>query len=198
MRTALVFACALLIARPPSASADTFAFDKAHTEVRFSWDHLGLSRQAGRFTEVSGTLTFDPAQPEAASVAVEIKVASLITGVPALDALLTKTKDYFDAAANPVISFKSRDVHSTGDKTADVTGDLTINGIAKPATLAVHWNYLGPHPLGDINPTFKDLTVAGFSARTQILRSDWGVSRTIPLVSDEIRISIEAELQRTH
>lgn len=176
-----------------SAGATTFTLDKQHADVRFTWDHLGLSRQSGRAGNVSGTLDFEPEKPEAASLAIEIKAASLQTGIPALDTLLTKGKDYFDSAQFPAITFKSTAVHLTGDKTADVVGTLSINGIAKPATLAVHLNYLGPHPLASVNPTFQNQTVAGFSARTQILRSDWEILRMVPLVSDEIRISIETE-----
>lgn len=180
-----------------SASAETFTLDKQHTEVRFSWDHMGLSRQSGRFTDVTGIVQFDADNPESATVDVSIPVASLMTGVAALDNLLVKTKDYFDTAANPAITFKSTSVRKTGDKTAELIGDLTINGVTKPVTMAVVWNFIGPHPLGTINPTYADKVVAGFSARTQILRSNWGITRTIPLVSDEIRISIEAEMART-
>ena len=193
----VVLASLLFVTLGSAANADAFTFDKQHTEVRFSWDHLGLSRQSGRFTDVSGSLSFDPGKPEVSAVSVEIKLASLSTGVPALDTQLLKTRDYFDAIAHPVITFTSRDIHMTGDKTADVAGELTINGVTKPATLAVHWNYLGPHPLAAINPTFSGQTVAGFSARTNILRSDWEISRTIPLVSDEIRIQVETELLRS-
>lgn len=178
------------------ARADQFALDKQHTEVRFSWDHLGLSRQSGKFTDLSGTVSFDPEKPEATWVAVTIPLASMSTGVAPLDAALIKTKDYFDATAHPAITFKSTGVNVTGDKTAELMGDLTINGVTKPVTLAVVWNFLGPHPLGAVNPTFAGKIAAGFSARTQILRSDWGISRLIPLVSDEIRISIEAEMHR--
>lgn len=180
----------------PGVHAGTFTIDKQHTEVRFSWDHLGLSRQSAKFTDVTGTVSFDPEKPDASTVDVQIKLASLVTGVAALDTQLVKTKDYFDAAANPLITFKSTDVRSTGEKTAELTGDLTINGVTKPVTLAVVWNFLGPHPLGAINPTYKDLMAAGFSARTQILRSEWGLTRTIPLVSDEIRIAIETEMHK--
>lgn len=175
------------------AGATTFVLDKQHTEVRFTWDHLGVSRQSGRASDVSGTLDLDPANPEAASVAIEIKAASLQTGVAKLDSLLTTGKDYFDTAQFPAITFKSSSVHMTGDKSADVSGQLTMNGISKPVSLAVHWNYLGPHPLAASNPTFQAMTLAGFSARTQILRSDWEISRMAPLISDEIRISIETE-----
>lgn len=179
-----------------TVAADSYTFDRAHTEVRASWDHLGMSRQSARFTEVAGKLRFDPEKPEESAAEVTIKVASVQTGVQALDNHLVKTKDYFDAAAHPAMTFRSQSVKVTGDKTAEMVGELTINGITKPVTLAVVWNYLGPHPLGSVNPTLKDVVAAGFSARTQILRSEWGIVRTIPLVSDEIRISIEAELQK--
>ena len=123
-------------------------------------------------------------------------VGGIVSGVLALDTQLTKTKDYFDATAHPTITFKSREVRSTGEKSGEMTGDLTINGVTKPVTMAVVWNFLGPHPLGAINPTYQDVTAAGFSARTQILRSEWGMTRTIPLVSDEIRIIIETEMHK--
>jgi polyisoprenoid-binding protein YceI len=186
----------VLLAWPVATQADTFKLDKQHTEVRVSWDHMGLSRQSAKFSDVTGKVEFNAEKPEASTVDVQIKVASFTSGITALDTHLTKTKDYFDAAAHPMITFKSREVRSTGEKTAEVIGDLTINGVAKPATLAVVWNFLGPHPMGTINPTFQDVVAAGFTARTQILRSDWGMSRTIPLVSDEIRIVIETEMHK--
>ena len=178
------------------ARAEKFALDKQHTEIRFSWDHLGLSRQSGKFADMTGTVSFDAEKPDATTVSVTIPVASMVTGVPPLDAALVKTKDYFDVAAHPVITFKSTGVKVTGDKTAELVGDLTINGTTKPVTLAVVWNFLGEHPLGSVNATFAGKVAAGFSARTQILRSEWGIARLIPLVSDEIRISIEAEMHR--
>lgn len=185
-----------LLLMSATAHADQFVIDKQHTDVRFSWDHLGLSRQSGKFTDVAGTVDFDPDKPEDSKVKVTITLSSLITGVPPLDSALLKTKDYFDATTNPAITFQSTSVHTTGDKSAELRGDLTINGITKPVTLAVVWNFLGPHPLGTVNPTFADKIAAGFSARTQILRSEWGITRYIPLVSDEIRISIESEMHR--
>lgn len=179
------------------ARADTFVIDKEHTEVRFTWDHLGLSRQGGRFTDVAGTLEFDEARPEASRLGVIIKVASVWTGVAALDTQLARTREFFDAARYPTITFDSTAVRPTSARTAEVTGDLTINGLARPVVLTVSWNYSGGHPMAKINPAFTDLHVAGFSATTQIRRSDWGITRTIPYVSDEIQISIETELKRT-
>ena len=192
-----VGAAAMSLAGPSALAApETYAFDKTHTEVRFSWDHLGLSRQSGRFLDVEGSLTLDPDKAEASRVEVVIKIPSLWTGVKELDGIL-KSREFFDAATNPVATFRSTDVARTGDKTARVTGDLTIAGTTKPAVLDVTWNFSGEHPLSKINPVYAGLYYTGFSARTQILRSDWGITRTIPYVSDEIRIEIEAELKRT-
>lgn len=178
------------------AQGGVFVIDKDHAEVRFSWNHLGLSRQSGRFKDVIGRLAFDPAQPEKAEVDVTIKAATVMTGIGALDRVLRDTNDYLRVGDHPDISFKSTEVVPTGPKTANVSGDLTLNGVTKPVSLAVVWNFLGEHPLAGINPIYQGVTAAGFSARTQILRSEWGITRGIPLVSDEIRIAIEVELHK--
>lgn len=178
------------------ASAESWTIDKDHTEVRFSWDHLGLSRQGGRFREIMGTIEFDPAQPQASRLDIRIPLRGISTGVAKLDEHLLKTKDFFDADAFPDISFKSTVVAVKSDRTFDVTGDLTINGVTHPATLDVIWNFTGDHPLANINPTYAGFYSSGFSATTQIRRSDWGIKRTIPYISDEIRIAIEIEMHR--
>ena len=194
---ALATACLGMFAvAPAQAAADAYAFDKSHTEIRFSWDHLGLSRQSGRFLDVEGALQLDPEQPEASRVEIVIKLSSLSSGVRELDGVL-KSKEFFDVASNPVATFRSTEVARTGDKTARVTGDLTLAGKTNPVVLDVVWNFAGEHPLSKINPIYAGTYYAGFSARTQLLRSDWGLTRTIPYVSDEIRLEIEAELKRT-
>jgi polyisoprenoid-binding protein YceI len=84
----------------------------------------------------------------------------------------------------------------TTAKTANVSGEVSFNGFTRPATLSVVWNFSGEHPLSKINPVYAGVYASGFSARTQILRSEFGITRSIPLVSDELRITIEAELHR--
>lgn len=191
-----LLACVLGDTSAAVAAPESYVFDKEHTEIRFSWDHLGLSRQSGRFLDVSGTLRFDPEQPEASHVDVRIPLKSLSTGVAALDDVLLKTPDYLDVSQHPQITFKSTEIIMTTAKTANIAGDLTFNGVTHPVMLTVVWNFAGEHPLSRINPTYAGVYATGFSARTQILRSDYGVSRSAPLVSDEIRITIEAELHR--
>lgn len=181
-------------ALPLPAFAADYVLDREHTEVRFSWDHLGMSRQSGEFADVTGRVRFDRAQPEQSEVNVRIGVASLSTGVPALDRHLTGTTDFFDASAHPDITFRSTSVMLTTSRAANITGELTINGITKPVTLSAVWNFDGEHPLAKFNPTYAGVEALGFSARATILRSEWGITRTVPLVSDEIRIVIETEL----
>lgn len=178
------------------ALADTYALDKQHTEVRFSWNHLGLSRQSGRFLDVDGKLEFDPEQPAASQLDVTIRIASIFTGVKELDGGL-KSKEFLDAAEYPKATFHSTGVLPTGEKTAQVTGDLTLAGKTNPVVLDVKWNFIGEHPLSKINPVYTDLYYTGFSASAVLRRSDWGITRTIPFVSDEIQLTIEAELKRT-
>jgi polyisoprenoid-binding protein YceI len=192
--TALAAAVASLVAGLP-ARGDTWVFDPQNTEVRFSWDHLGLSRQSGRFLEVDGRLEFTPTDPGAGAIDVRIRAASVTTGVKEYDANL-KSVDFFDAAQHPEITFKSTGLRHIGANTAEVTGDLTILSVTRPVTLRVAWNYTGEHPLALVNPTYKGKWVSGFSATTTIQRSEWGLKRGVPLISDDIHIGIEAEFLR--
>jgi polyisoprenoid-binding protein YceI len=182
---------ALVLVHVP-ARADTYVIDKGHTVVGFGWERAGLSRQQGRFTDVNGTIAFNPESPEASSVDVSIRASSIQTGVDTLDRHL-RSADFFDVANHPVITFKSTAVIKTDDKTAQVAGDLTMLGVTKPMTLEVTWSFTGPHPLGAINPQLNGRIVSVFSARGTIERSQWGLTRVIPLVSDKIQITIETE-----
>lgn len=178
-----------------TAEAAAYTFVKDYTSVRISWSHLGLSRQSARVMDVTGTVEFDPSEPEASRVDVLMNASSLWTGVRAFDDLL-KSVEYFDAQRHPAIRFRSTGARRMSERTGELTGDLTVMGITKPVTLYVVWNFSGEHPLAAVNPNYKDVFVAGFSATGVLRRSDWGLSRAVPLVSDEIELTIETELVR--
>jgi len=185
----------MLSAAGAPVRADVWLIDKSASEVRFTYDHFGLSRQGGRFRDLSGRLDFTPTDPESGRVEVAIKVSAISTGVPELDKLL-KSPDFFDAGRYPLITFTSTGVHRTGEKTGQVIGDLTMLGVTRPVTLEVNWNFTGEYPLSSINPNYQDKWVSGFSAKTMIERSAWGMKRGIPLLSDEIELTIQAEFLR--
>ena len=175
------------------ASAEPFVFDKGFTLITFSWSHLGLTRQMARFNGYDGSIDIDPEHPENSMVDITIRTSSLQTGVDTFDRIL-RGPDYFDATTHPAITFRSTKVTRTGEKTADVAGELNIHGISKPAILQVTLNLFGQHPSAAATPTYTGKKVAAFSAKAQVLRSAWGMSRGAPLVSDEIEVAIETEL----
>jgi polyisoprenoid-binding protein YceI len=200
VRTGLILMAALLLGTSASgklaAQMATYRFDKDHTAINFSWSHLGLSRQSARLTDVDGRIQFDPMTPELSSVDVTMKAKSIWTGIPEFDQHI-KSADYFNVERFPLITFKSTAVRRLSDKTGQMMGDLTIKGITRPVALNIVWNFSGEHPLAKVNPNYLDVQVAGFSATAVLRRSDWDMSLAIPLVSDEIRLSIETELLRS-
>ena len=92
------------------------------------------------------------------------------------------------------ITFVSTDVEQTGDKTAKVTGDLTIKGITKPLTLDVEVVHLGEHPVGQYIDYYKGQWL-GIRATGKLTRSEWDVGYGAPLTSDEITLEISSEMQ---
>lgn len=178
-----------------AARADIWVLDKQAGIVRFAYDHLGLSRQGGRFTEMDGRLELSPTDPENGSVDITIRAASISTGVAEVDRVL-RSADFFNVLRHPQIRFRSTGVRKTGERTGEVAGELTMLGVTEPVTLAVTWNYTGEYPLSAINPVYQGRWVSGFSATTRIERSRWGMKRGIPLLSDEIEIAVEVEFLR--
>ena len=186
-RIAILAAAAGLVAG--SAVADTYVFDKAHTEASFQVRHM-LTKVRGKFDDFTGTIQVDPAKPEAASVEFTIKTSSIDTGVEARDKHL-RSADFFDAEKNPEITFKSSAVKATSKDHYDVTGTLTMHGVAKVITLPVTF-------LGTVKSPFGDER-AGFEAAITLNRKDYGLlwNKTLEtggvLVGDEVEVAINVE-----
>ncbi|MDH3663636.1 MAG: YceI family protein [Alphaproteobacteria bacterium] len=179
----------------PLRAADVYGFDKGHTEIIFKWNHVGLSTQSGEFRDYDGTVSFDRENLANSSVDVTIKAASLDTGVKDLDDHL-KSADFFEVETYPEITFKSTSVKQTGVDRGEVAGDLTIHGVTKPVSLDVKLQFEGDHPLGPFIEAYAGAPYVAFSARTEILRSDFGVGAFAPLTSDRVEIVIETELRQ--
>ncbi len=171
-----------------SAEPGTYTFDPAHTEVRFCWNHLGISRQCAHFLKYEGQLIYDEAHPENSSLQVTFKIDSIETLVPIFNDHM-KGEKLFDAANYPEATFKSTKLVKTGEKTGKVTGDLTVHGVTKPVTLDVTLNFSGIQPMSK-KPTL------GIGAKTAIKRTEFGVSAAAPYVSDEVSIEIQTELYK--
>jgi polyisoprenoid-binding protein YceI len=180
-----LLAASLLFASA-SAFATQYTFDPNHTQVQFVWNHFGFSNLTGQFGKVEGTVDFDAADPTKASVSATIQIASVDSNIKKLDGELVGA-DYFDAAKFPTATFKSTSV--TKGSTPDhltVAGDLTLHGVTKPVTLDVTVVKVGDHPM-------KKAPAAGFAATTTIKRSDFGITKYVPMVGDEVKINIVSE-----
>jgi polyisoprenoid-binding protein YceI len=182
---AAVVALPLGLAATPGA-AQGWVVDASHTHVTFEVNHLGYSTTKGQFRKVEGTLELDANRVEAAKVRFTIDTRSVDTNWEARDAHLRRA-DFFDVEKFPTLTFTSTRVAKTGDKTADITGDLTILGQTRPVTFRTTLNQASKHP-------FNGKDTMGFSAQTTIKRSDWGMKWGVPAIGDEVRIDVQLEV----
>lgn len=171
------------------AEAVVYNFDKSHTDIFVSWSHFGFSTGTGEFLDYDGTVALDETDPTNSSIDITFQVAGFDTDWEKREEHFSSA-DFFDVANHPIATFKSNSVELTGEKTASVTGDLTIKGVTKPVTLDVTLNAIGN------SPVVEGLYVAGFDATTTFLRSDYDLGLYAPAVSDEVTIQISTELNR--
>jgi polyisoprenoid-binding protein YceI len=173
---------------PTALAAGQYNVETYHTLVQFSVNHFGFNEYFGTMPGATGTLTIDPKTLSSAKLDVTVPVATLSTTNAVLDGEL-KGAEWFDAAKYPTMRFVSQKVTQTGPKTASIDGTLTLHGVSKPLTLIATFGGAG------VNPLNKAFT-AGFHATGAIKRSDFGVSKYVPLVSDEVAISITAAFEK--
>ncbi len=162
-----------------------YDFDKSHANLSFTYNHLGYSTTDGRFGDWDGVLMIDKETPANSSVEFTINIDSLDTFWADRDAHL-KSPDFFDAAKFPKATFKSTKVEQTGENQLEVTGDLTIKDVTKPATLIVDVTSIGDHPMAK-------KPAAGFAVTTVIKRTDYGMDMFVPYVGDEVTVTFHTE-----
>ena len=172
---------------PAAVQGGTYKLDPAHGKITWSITHFGFSTYIGQFAGVNATLKVDPKAPAAAAVDVTIDTNSLGTLNAALDTHL-KSKDFLDVATFPTATFKSTKVTLTGEKTADIAGDLTLHGVTKPVVL--HATFMQ----GGTNPIDKKYEL-GFSGSAEIIRSEFGIKAYVPNISDKVTLTLEAEFK---
>lgn len=165
--------------------------DSAHANANFAVRHMAVSTVRGRLGTVNGTLNFDPANPNAGSVDVQIDAASIDTGVEDRDNHL-RSADFLDVENHPYITFKSTRVVVEGEDEGKVIGDLTIRGVTREVTLDVEY-------LGETTNPFDQSTAVGFEASTKINREDWDLTWNVALetggflVGKDIKITLDLE-----
>lgn len=180
----MVLATALTLSMSAAAFADTYTIDTkgAHASINFRTIHLGYSFLTGRFDGFTGTFDFDPAKPEAGKVSLEIDVNSINSNHAERDNHL-RSADFFDVANHPKASFVSTAIKKTGDKTAVISGDLTIRGVTKSVDLDATYIGGGDDPWGGYRQ--------GFTATTSIVPAEWGMPHGVAKGTVELALEVE-------
>ncbi len=175
-------AVATPVANPAAAApakAPSYTVDPVHSYVIFKIKHDGIGNNYGRFNGPTGTFTWDEASPESGTLEVSVKTDQVDTGMGKRDDHL-KSGDFFDAKQFPTISFKSKSFKKGAAGKVDITGDLTLLGKTKTITVTAE-------------PTGKTAKGAGIETTFTIKRSEYGMSKMIDRLSDEVTITVALE-----
>lgn len=171
----------------PGYVAGTWAFDTAHSEVSFQVRHLGVAKVRGTFEEYEGTIV-TAENPLDSSVNVVITTSSVSTRNKKRDAALQQ-EDFLHVEKFPTMTFNSTGVRANGNNYL-LDGDLTIRDVTRQVTLDLELNGFAV--------SFDGKTLAGFSASTEIERSDFGVTagQAAAVVGEKVKIILEIEAHK--
>ena len=168
------------------AMAADYAIDKQgqHAFVNFKISHLGYSWLYGTFKDFDGTFSYDAANPEASKVNVTLKTASVDTNHAERDKHL-RSADFLNVSKHDTATFESTSVKSTGEGSADVTGNLTLNGVTKPVVIAAKFIGEGQDPWGGYR--------AGFEGTTTLKLKDFDITKDLGPASETVELIISVE-----
>lgn len=201
------FATGPVVADAPvaiSVPAGAYAADPTHASLTFKVQHLGLGYYSMKFRSFDATVAFDPTDIAASKVTAALRPGDLIVGYPAdyvanhpgtkfssWEDDLANSTNFLDASQFPTITFASTSVQPSGERSAKVTGDLTLKGVTRPVTLdVVFTGEAMAHP-------FTGAPAIGFSATGSFKRSDFGLDYLVPNIGDEVLVSIDADFVQT-
>lgn len=169
----------------------TYQIDPAHSQAEFQVRHL-LTRVRGRFTDLSGTIEFDQAEPTRSSVSFSIRTASIDTNQPDRDAHL-RSDDFFAVEKHPTLTFVSTGIVARSAELFDVTGNLTIRGVTKSVVLPVTYLGTAKDPWGNEKLAFE--------TEITLDRKEYGLMWNAALetggflVGDEVRVTVSLQAQ---
>lgn len=169
----------------PQVGTGTWVIDPVHSSVEFAVKHMMVATAKGRFTGVSGTVQFDPANPASGSVEATVDLTTVDTGNAQRDGHL-RTDDFFNAEKFANATFRSTRVEQIDDDNAKVYGDLTIRDVTKEVVLDVEFEGQGKDGYGKQR--------AGFTATTAFNRLDFGIKWNPALEAGGFTVSNRVKL----
>lgn len=175
----------LLITSGTTLAAD-YKFDKQgqHAFVNFRIQHLGYSWVYGTFRNFDGDFTYDEKDPAKNAVNVTIDTSSVDSNHAERDKHI-RSNSILNVDKYPKATFTSTAVTTEKDGKMSVVGDLTLNGVTRPITLAVELHGKGKDPWGNER--------AGFDASGKIVMKDFNIKQDLGPASQEVELIISVE-----
>jgi polyisoprenoid-binding protein YceI len=181
---------------PERVSAGTYKTDPLHTLVGWRVNHLGFNDYFGLFGAINGTLVIDPATLSATRVSVRVPVRKVIAASEGITGALLRgapgggKPDYFGSSPADALFSSTRVTPGADGRSASIEGNLTLNGMTKPITIAASFVGAGKNPL-------SGKQTIGFHGTATLKRSDWGINGDIPVVGDSVELSISAAFEKS-
>ncbi|MBT2442243.1 YceI family protein [Streptomyces sp. ISL-36] len=168
-----------------AALTGEYTIDPAHSSIGFTVRHAMVTNVRGTFAEHEGTLALDGSNPGASTASIDVRIASIDTGIADRDGHL-RSGDFFDAEQFPLMTFRSTEAAQLGGDTYRVTGDLTIKDVTRPLSIDLEFN-------GTATDVYGNERV-GFEGSAEILRSDWGLTWNAALETGGVMVSDKVKL----
>jgi len=176
-------------------TAGTYTVDGTHSMIAWRVNHLGFNDYFGLFGQLGGAMTFDPANIAATKLTATIPVSKVVTVDAGLTAHLTKPgadgakPDFFGANAADATFVSTKVIPGADGMSATVEGNLTLNGVTKPATFTAKF-------IGAGTNFFNKAATIGFHGESMIKRSEFGLGFFAPLVADEVKLEITIDFEK--
>jgi polyisoprenoid-binding protein YceI len=164
--------------------------DLSHSEMSFTVRHLMFTKVRGTFGAWKGFIDIDESDKTKSKASVEVEMQSIRTNDEKRDAHL-KSADFFETEKFPKMSFVSTAIEVKDGQVKSITGDLTIKDVTKSVRFEVEDQGTGQDPWGG--------TRAGFSAKTKLVRQDFGLTWNVALeaggflVGDTVEVALEVQ-----
>ncbi|MFD9409413.1 YceI family protein [Streptomyces sp. NPDC059989] len=168
-----------------AALTGDYTIDAAHSSIGFTVRHAMVTNVRGSFAEHEGTLHLEGADPSRSTASIDVKIASVDTGIADRDGHL-RSGDFFDAEAFPLMTFRSTEASPLGGDTYRITGELTIKDVTRPLSIDLEFN-------GSATDVYGNERV-GFEGSAEILRSDWGLTWNAALEAGGVMVSDKVKL----
>ncbi|MER7911951.1 YceI family protein [Streptomyces sp. NPDC096068] len=168
-----------------AALTGDYSIDPAHSSIGFTVRHAMVTNVRGTFAEHEGALKLDGTDPAASTASIDVKIASVDTGIADRDGHL-RGDDFFDAERFPLMSFRSTRAEQLGGDAYRITGDLTIKDVTRPLSIDLEFNGAATDVYGNER--------VGFEGSAEILRSEWGLTWNAALETGGVMVSDKVKL----